>query len=899
MTQADSQAQVHKERVAVIAIHGVGRHLSGASADAVATLLTSIGRDLPGAEKSAAVPPPYSAYTTESIDIPLRPVQTPPEEQPDKKPIRSIFDERRGFLANRRLDPNWKSKEERHLRPGEPDRGNFGYQFMQAQLVDYEAEPDRSFSTVRLETTRSRDSNETEVHIYDAHYSDLTKPDSSFVGLFFAFYQLLFHLASLSLQAVYWAEAENAAPGKRIQPWRILSPVHATAVRLLIMWIPLLNAILLLISFSAAVDRLPSGKAAQIAISAGTAAVLGIVITLLIAGRAKSPPRPVQWALVPLVGTLAVVGLLAGAACLYTRFLGWPDFFWKAFLVLSWLIVAGAVLATVAKIYSSMRPGAFELGIFLYVVNALIFLFILLPRAGMSVSSAAFWEIQLIFGELAIAWVICLLCAMISWPLGSFCFRTSKETPAGSNGRARAISALRTGRLAFAVPAMLFLIVTCALWSVLVFLEDEQFHFFMGARRDGGPSEWALVSRIVPSFSGMNSWLAKIHAEPAVSFSVYLKGLLLLSVTPGLPLTLLMLAVSFFLLAWAVLPSVGYEIKPKWALGASASRAERLGSWLSRGIDGTAIFTRLLWFGIVVVPLTFGFAEWLSRQGWTPAGVTGQLDRFSSFTWMIVGVYGLIATSASTAVFGIGLKTLGTVLDTVLDVDNYLRTSPKEATPRARIAERYTSLLRYIAQHGVKTGQPYSKVIIVAHSLGSMVTTDLLRFLQRASANSRDGDLDRFAFGVPDRPALPICVFSMGCPLRQLLNRFFPQLYWWVSDKPDNSDGNPLGRAIQKFPDIITAENPRCDEMRAAFWVNAYRSGDYVGRCLWIGEWLERGTKPPAFPQIAGDASGSTKRFEMCIGAGAHTHYWDRTAPEIAEALDHLIVTDLLPLPLP
>jgi len=27
----------------------------------------------------------------------------------------------------------------------------------------------------------------------------------------------------------------------------------------------------------------------------------------------------------------------------------------------------------------------------------------------------------------------------------------------------------------------------------------------------------------------------------------------------------------------------------------------------------------------------------------------------------------------------------------------------------------------------------------------------------------------------------------------------------------------------------------------------------------------------------------------MCIGAGAHTHYWDQSAPDIAEKLDDLI----------
>jgi hypothetical protein len=30
-------------------------------------------------------------------------------------------------------------------------------------------------------------------------------------------------------------------------------------------------------------------------------------------------------------------------------------------------------------------------------------------------------------------------------------------------------------------------------------------------------------------------------------------------------------------------------------------------------------------------------------------------------------------------------------------------------------------------------------------------------------------------------------------------------------------------------------------------------------------------------------------RVEFCIGAGAHTHYWDDTAPDIAESLNELI----------
>ena len=38
-------------------------------------------------------------------------------------------------------------------------------------------------------------------------------------------------------------------------------------------------------------------------------------------------------------------------------------------------------------------------------------------------------------------------------------------------------------------------------------------------------------------------------------------------------------------------------------------------------------------------------------------------------------------------------------------------------------------------------------------------------------------------------------------------------------------------------------------------------------------------------------SSDGRQRTEFCIGAGAHTHYWDRTAPTIAMELDRLIAT--------
>ena len=240
-------------------------------------------------------------------------------------------------------------------------------------------------------------------------------------------------------------------------------------------------------------------------------------------------------------------------------------------------------------------------------------------------------------------------------------------------------------------------------------------------------------------------------------------------------------------------------------------------------------------------------------------------------------------------------KSGSALLDIARDVDNYLRASPKEATPRAQILERYVSLLRYLAAYKDENGNPYSRIVIVAHSLGALISGDLLLYL------SRTGELDRIPLGTGAPPAPvpprtpPIHLFTMGNPARQLLNRFFPYLYEWVREEPDNGlrhlgslAPTPMGTRIDCDPDppLLGVE----------LWVNAYRSGDYVGRSLWLDERYNRSSlEPGAYPQpicIETDSPAPPpppRRAEMCIGAGAHVHYWDESAPDIAQMLDRLI----------
>ena len=71
------------------------------------------------------------------------------------------------------------------------------------------------------------------------------------------------------------------------------------------------------------------------------------------------------------------------------------------------------------------------------------------------------------------------------------------------------------------------------------------------------------------------------------------------------------------------------------------------------------------------------------------------------------------AATASLAILASVAKSGASVLGIILDADNYLRTSPKGKTPRARIVERYVSLLRYLADDREEERR-YDRVVIMA-----------------------------------------------------------------------------------------------------------------------------------------------------------------------------------------
>jgi hypothetical protein len=166
----------------------------------------------------------------------------------------------------------------------------------------------------------------------------------------------------------------------------------------------------------------------------------------------------------------------------------------------------------------------------------------------------------------------------------------------------------------------------------------------------------------------------------------------------------------------------------------------------------------------------------------------------------------------------------------------------------------------------------------------------------------------------------------MGSPLRQLYASSFPHLFGWVlAERRGWGEGVGAGGtkhgALGPELDALHALEPRTDESHFVVppfipdaaspdpcdfglwrWVNAYRSGDYVGRAFWRtdidGDALlyaaapldARARFPTAIPPVTFVSEDPSRtRRELCIGRGAHTHYWDGTAKAVAVEIDALV----------
>ena len=889
-------------RIAVIAVHGVADQAPGDSAEAIAALLLSRSD---GEVQTKACYEPFQART---VYVPVAPARagavTADFTKADLK-ARGKGDSREALEAERLGKPGLSEKVGKifqesqpgyraTLEAGEtPSDADAGLTYMRSLLGSYQGQAGRqSYKTLRLEGKRcaSGGIDGASVDVYEVYWADLSQLGSGPVRVFSALYQLVLHISELGRRALEDGISEFASDKR----WKRLVKFQELAVRQLAVAIPLFNLVLLATLLTAVLVRVaggtstaPDGTSSAVADSPTLrlSAIIGMVVLAVgfaywLAGKLR--PSPIVWWLIP------IGSIFAGAAIGYAlvHFVSHPGLV----LVAEGWIVAGFALDALLNKYDQVRPGALASGRLIVLATAALFALSLIfaISAGLhprEVEYAALWTLQVLNVLLMIFWILVVLSAASASLLGDSIVRSLKGASC-----ARANAAIRTSRLTLGISAGSMLGILLIVWSGFIAWAVTHVHAFDCMETSIAPLVRGF-GWIVAEPATLARWLGESTQCPGINFGAvsYFRALLLMGVTSGLPVSLFLTTLCVLLLGWMAMPSVVYESESPSKC--TNSESEKAGMWLSRGLDATKVVTRLWWTAVFVVLLVFGLGDLAARQGWE-LGIFGQSKGLALRILTSVGT--LVAASAAALAYGF-VKFGGSALDVVLDVDNYLREQPHEAPPRALIVERFVSLLRYVTHDRGRNDRPYDSIIIVAHSLGALITCDLLRFFV-SETNSGRGDptLQQLGFGLASdqspQHTIPIHLFTMGNPLRQLLNRFFPHQYRWVRDEPDNAvpGTQAPGKAQQLSP------TPAPDALGVKSWTNAYRSGDYVGRSLWVSNWFKRtsSTKKEdgGYPQPIEVQGDKKKIFELCIGLGAHTHYWDETAPDIRDQLDSLIV---------
>jgi len=695
-------------------------------------------------------------------------------------------------------------------------------------------EDEALYESTRVSLRRRTD--QRALDVYEMYWADLSRLGKGGLRALSALYQLFFHLSTLAADVVDQVSlARQGGAG-----WQLLQRFHAWAAWLMKGPIALLQLpMLLMLVFGAAALVAPELQGQLLAAAFGAAAV----VLAALAGLAWLRDTSGFWGWVKLLVLLAAALASVGAALVALTAEEW---------VARLYFAASAVAVTVLGAYLVERCSGVAQG-----VRVLGHLVVVAAVAALCIDGAMFmeeattqfeWMVTpalhvtegLLAGEL-LAWAAFVLVQIAALLLGGWLGR-------GGDGAAKA--SLHTARLGLIGSSSLFVVLSLVLWSVVSYVAGRALDKFL----------------YHPILFGTNYRSAEIFLEERVQ-------------TLGAFFTPLVLALllGFAAALFVLLPSLLEEISPTANLepGGGVRQgapewARRLGNWLSGGVRGLGTAAKyLLPAGAIAGSVLY--LAFILRTFTLTMGVGGELTvwtvdvlaLFEGETLVAVGKWlagGALTLAALGARFTRTFGRLRVAIDAVLDIDNYFADPPNRRPPRARIFARYASLLAYLRAAG------YARVVIVAHSQGTVISADLLRHLH---AQGRLRELVG---------AMSLSLVTVGSPLRDLYAERFPLLYRWMGAREP----------------VFANAAPAAAALGATEWVNACRSGDYVGRFIWTPS-TDPALAGPKFGVAVAGAAGwvaaerAGDRSEFCLGAGAHTHYFANDAAALAAEIERLV----------
>jgi hypothetical protein len=688
------------------------------------------------------------------------------------------------------------------------------------------SERDALYESTRVSLRRR--ANDRPVDLFELYWADLSRLGAGGLRALSAMYQLFFHLSTLAADVV--DQVSLSVGGGRA--WRLLQRLHA--------WLAWLMkgpaalgqlAMLLLLLFGATALVSPDRQQQVLAASCATAAV--VLILLAVPAWLRGPSPATRWAKGLLLGAAALVCAAVAVVALRAE----TD---EPVLHFGASALAVAILgAWSIERYARITHGVRVLGhlvVAATVIGLCVDGYVQMPHATTSVEwmlIAAFNVGEGLLAALLLTWVVYVVVQSAAVVLGLALGR-------GVDHAAR--QSLATSGLAVVSSTALFVVLSLVLWSVISYVIGRQLTDFL----------------YLPVIFGAGYRSGDLYLDARVETFGGFFTPLVLGFTLIAAITALVLA-----------PSLLEEVSPTTNVDGrgrrsdAVLRSERLGHWLGGGLWwlertlATVVPPGALVGGLLYLAFVYQqFAYSASEPGPVARWIADSLDSLHGQTLVAAGKWlagGAVTVAALGARFTRTFGRLRVALDAVLDVDNYFADPPNRQPPRARIFSRYAALLAYLRERG------YARVVVVSHSQGTVISADLLRYLHvqrrlRAIAGE-----------------VPLALVTVGSPLRDLYAERFPLLYRWMGS-------NRAGFATA---------TPTAADIGAVEWVNACRSGDYVGRYLWTRE----RAYPVALVGADGrvDAERAGDRTEFCLGAGAHTHYFDNDAMALAVEIDRLI----------
>ena len=814
------------DRVAVVAVHGIADQRPGQTVREIARLLCH------GADGT----PRYVQGETHGVLVPVEKLEPGSAPAVDQSPVQPAgSDTQSAELSRRRPGTPSGFYQNQQSAPAEtaavsekaPDLGIALNDYLLGRLTL--SEGDGLYESTRISLRRRVD--DRAVDVYELYWADLSRLGTGGVRALSALYQLFFHLSTLAADVVDQIALGAGASAQ----WRTLQRLHAWSAWLMKAPAALVQLSMLLLVVFGATAFVPSEQRGQL-----LAALFGVGAMALAALAALAWLHGTSM----LERSVKLLLLLAAAvASLALAIVALRTESWLAVIYFGAGALAIALLgAYLIERYARVTYGVRVLG-HLLVAATVIALCVDARRLLPSVTTLPEWMITaaLHVGEWLLAAMLLVWAVFVVVQIGALLLGLWL----GRAGDRRVGASLHTSRLALVGSTALFAVLSLVLWSVVGYV------------------------------AGLA--LNEIFYEPVVFGSGYRSAAIFLEVrVQSLSGFFTPLVFAFTLLGAAGLlvlaPSLLEELSPSANVDVHGTRrgaavwSERLGTWLSGGMRCLGrTFTTLVPIGAMAggaLYLAFVLQQFADTVGVTGAlaqWLAGILENFQGETLVAAGKWlagGALTIAALGTRFTQTLGRLRVALDAVLDIDNYFGDPRNRQPPRARIYSRFASLLAYLRDGG------YARIVIVSHSQGTVISADLLRYLH---AQRRLPDVVG---------AIPVALVTVGSPLRDLYAARFPLLYEWMGS---NEGG-------------FTTAAPSASDLGATEWVNACRSGDYVGRFIWTPpNDAARFRIAVVGPDGEVEAQRAGDRTEFCLGAGGHTHYFSNDAVALAVEIDRLI----------